>query len=363
MTSALLEGMTRNEIWPGRIIDADVHANVGSVDTLMPYLSPIWRQYIRDRGWSQPAVQQTVYAPGLPISARPQWKPDDGRKPASDLSLVREHILEPWDVTAAVLTCYYGVDSIRHPDFAAALASAVNDWLIAEWLEKDSRLRASIVVPARYPDDMAREIDRVGDHPGFVQVNMPVRSDRLYGQRVFHPVFDAMVRHDLVMGLHWGGITNGAPSPTGWPSYYVEEHAAEMQVYTAQITSLIGEGVFQSFPDLRVAVMEAGFAFVPIWSWRMDKEWKGLRREIPWLTKSPTSLVREHMRFSIAPLDLGPLEELPFLLQWLGSEDLLMFGTDYPHTHDGDLGAFITALPESMRAKVMYDSAREWYRI
>ena len=30
---------------------------------------------------------------------------------------------------------------------AAALARAVNDWIVANWLSKDSRLVASLVVP------------------------------------------------------------------------------------------------------------------------------------------------------------------------------------------------------------------------
>ena len=33
------------------------------------------------------------------------------------------------------------------PDFSLALARAVNDWLIAEFLDSDERLRGSIVVP------------------------------------------------------------------------------------------------------------------------------------------------------------------------------------------------------------------------
>ena len=80
---------------------------------------------------------------------------------------------------------------------AAALASAVNDWQIAEWLEPEPRLRASIVVPSQQPELAAREIDRVGGHPGFVQVFLPVRSAMPYGNRRYHPIYEAAVRHDL----------------------------------------------------------------------------------------------------------------------------------------------------------------------
>jgi hypothetical protein len=239
----------------------------------------------------------------------------------------------------------------------------VNDWLIDQWLDKEPRLRASLVVPARDPAAAIAEIERVGDHPGFVQVLMPVRSDRLYGQRIFHPVFEAMTRHDLVMGLHWGGWVDEAPSPTGFPSWYVEEYAAECHVYAGQITSLIAEGTFKAFPSLRVSVLEGGFTWVPSWGWRMNKEWKGLRREVPWIDRLPLDIIRDHFRFSTAPLDSGPAEHMAKIVEWLGSEDILMFASDYPHRHDDDIAAFLKVVPETMRPKMMSESARAWYRL
>jgi uncharacterized protein len=359
----LFGGKERQEVWPGPLIDVDVHANVPALEALFPYLEPMWHQFILDRGWTGPPGLPITYPPGSLSSCRPEWKPSDGRPPASEYSLLQEQLLEPFQAERAVLNCYYSIDSLRHPDWAAALASAVNDWLIAEWLEKDPRLVASLVVPARSPADAAREIERVGGHPGFVQVLVPVRSDRLYGYRTWHPMYEAIQRHDLVMGLHWGGTTDSAPSPTGWPSWYIEEYSAELQVYTAQITSMVAEGVFQAFPELRVSVLEIGFAWLPTWAWRMDKEWKALRREIPWVTKPPTSLLREHMRFSVAPLDAGPTEQLAHVVEWLGSDELLMYASDYPHYHDDDLTSLLDVLDESAQAKLMAENARAWYRL
>ena len=85
------------------------------------------------------------------------------------------------------------------------MASAVNDWLAAEWLAKEPRLRASMVVPTRVPEMGAEEIDRVGDHPGFVQVLLPVRSEAPYGHRRYLPIFAAADRHNLVVSLQFGG--------------------------------------------------------------------------------------------------------------------------------------------------------------
>ena len=177
------------------------------------------------------------------------------------------------------------------------------------------------------------------------------------------PVYDAMVRHDLVMGLHWGGTSDVPPSAgTGWPSYHVEEYAAEPQVFMSQLSSLIGEGVFQVFP-LRVSVLEAGFTWLPAHAWRLNKDWKAMRREVPWVKEPPFDIIREHVRFSTAPFDADSADELRVIIDWLGPEDILMFATDYPRMHDDRFETLLDATPSSMRPKLMAESAREWYQL
>lgn len=126
----------------------------------------------------------------------------------------------------------------------------------------------------------------------------------------------------------------------------------------------MSEGVFQVCPQLRVAVLEGGFAWLPPWAWRMDKEWKGLRREVPWLDRRPMEIIREHLRFSVAPADLGgSREQVAKLLEWFGSEDMLMFATDYPHGYDDDIIDLLAAAPSTMRPRIMAETARDWYRL
>lgn len=359
----LLGGRARRDVWDGSVIDADVHVQVPSLRTLYPYLDPVWQQFSEERGFQGPSGVAAVYPATLPTTVRAEFRPGDGRPPASDLTLLQEQLLDPWDVELAVVNCYYGVDYLRHPDWAAALARAVNDWLVGEFLDRDPRLRASIVVVGRDVDAIIEEIRRVGDHPGFTQVLFPVRSEKAYGNRRWHAAYAEMEKRDLVFGLHWGGTTEGAPSPSGWPSWYAEEYAAEVGTFATQITSLIAGGVFQRFPRLRVAVGEIGFNWLPAWLWRMDKDWKGLRREVPWVDELPSALVRRHFRFTTSPLDAGTVAELADTLEWLGGEELLLHATDYPHRHDDDLAMLLDALPhDDARERLMAGNARAWYR-
>lgn len=362
MTTALLEHTDRDAIWTGQVIDVDVHANVPDVQALFPYLSDLWVDWIVERGWKGPLPAAAHYPPGTERAARHEWRPSSA-VPASSVELLAAHILDPWRVERAIVNCYYGLDGLRHPDWAAAMASAVNDWLVEEWLSKDDRLRATMVIPARDPKAMINEIRRVGDHPGFVQVMFPARSDALWGQRIYHDVYAEVARRDLVMGIHYGGTTEGPASSTGHPAYQVEQYAAEWQSFATQLTSLVSEGVFTTVPDLRVSVLEGGFLWLPVWGWRMNKEWKGLRREVPWLDRPPLDTIRDHFRFSTAPTDAGPPELTRQVISWLGSDDLLMFATDYPHRHDDDIVGLLDVLSPDAARKLMADTARDWYRL
>jgi uncharacterized protein len=345
------------------VIDCDLHNEVPKAEALFPYLPEYWIEHITNTLFKGPT--EPYYPPNSPVASRPGSRPADDAPAGSSLALLREQLLDPLKVQYGILNCLYAIDSLHNPDAAVALATAVNDWQIAEWLEKDSRLRASVVVPSQIPALAAREIDRVGDHPGFVQVLLPVRTQHPLGSRLFHPLWEAIARHDLVAGIHFGGVPGNPPTPSGWPSYYLEEYAGMASVFASQVTSIIAEGVFDQFPTLRVALLEAGFTWLPPHMWRFDKEWRNLRRLVPWVKRPPSEYIREHMRLTIQPLDAPP-EPRQFLqvVDQLGSDELLLYASDYPHQHAADPEeALLPHLPESLARKIRSENARNFYRL
>jgi len=349
--------------WTGAVIDADVHAVVPSVEALRPYLGPHWNEYVDETGFTEPPWMASVYPPGAAITVDPRWRDPDAAPAGTTLEGLRRTVLDPLGVDAAILNCYWGVERLRHPDFSAAIARAINDWLIAEWLDRDERLRASLVVPAFVPAEAAAEVDRVGGHPGFVQVFLPVRTTRPYGNRTWHPLFEALVRNDLVAGVHYGGTADAA-GPTGLESWFLEEYVAGLpSAFQAQLTSMVSEGLFQKFPELRVSFLESGFSWVGPTLWRMDREWPSLRRDVPWLTEEPSKIVGRHVKFSGQPIDAGPAADFANSLGWFDAADMLMFASDYPHGHELDVGHLLAALPAADHAKVMAENARSHYRL
>jgi uncharacterized protein len=344
------------------MIDSDVHNEVPGPKALFPYLAEYWIEHMTNTLFKGPT--EPYYPPDAPVAARPGSKPADGSPPGSSLALLQEQVLDS-QVDFAVLNCLYAVDSLHNPDAAVALASAVNDWQIAEWLDKEPRLRASIVVPSQLPALAAREIDRVASHPGFVQVLLPVRAQHPYGNRLFHPLWEAITRHDLVAGIHFGGVPGNPPTPSGWPSYFFEEYVGMAQVFASQLTSIVSEGVFDQFPTLRVALLEAGFTWLPAHMWRFDKEWRNLRRLVPWVKRPPSDYIRQHVRLTIQPLDAPPdVKSLLQIVDQLGSEDMLLYASDYPHQHAADVNtALLQHVGPDLARKIRSDNARAWYRL
>ncbi len=343
------------------IIDCDVHHYVASIHTLLPYLSLRWQRYVEESGFQGPAI--SPYPKGSPGAARIDALPPGGGPAGSDLPLFRAQLLDAWDIEVAILNCLYNFWSVQNEDFALALARAVNDWTRAEWLEAEPRLRSSIVVPIQNAEMAASEIDRLAEHPGFVQVLLPVRSEAPYGRRRFRPIFAAATRHGLPVALHFGGTPGNPITACGWPSYYIEDHTAMSQAFQAQLVSLVCEGVFEEFPALRVVLLEGGFGWLPSLMWRLNKNWKGLRREVPWVWRLPSEIIREHVRVSTQPME-EPEDPRHFamLLEMLGSDEILMFATDYPHwDFDAPDHAFPVRLPPPLERKIMSENARALY--
>ncbi|MDR0358698.1 MAG: amidohydrolase family protein [bacterium] len=326
-------------------IDCDVHNEVPSIHALVPYLPPYWVEQVRDTIFTGPLDSYyPVSESRAPLEGVRAWLDETG--PA-----------------AAILSCTYAIDSLHNPDQAVALARAINDWQVAEWLVQDPRLRASIVVPSQLPALAAEEIERVAEHPGFVQVLLPARSHHPYGSRLYIPLWEAIARHGLVGGIHFGGAPGNASSPSGWPSYFLEEYAGAALTFATQVTSLVTEGVFDRFPELRVTLLESGCTWLPPHLWRFDKEWKNLRRQVPWVRRPPSEYVRDHVRLTITPLDApGEPGQLPSVVEELGSPDLLLYASDYPHLHGGDPERDVLAhLDPELGRRIREDNARAWY--
>jgi predicted TIM-barrel fold metal-dependent hydrolase len=345
------------------MIDCDVHCAPASMEALAPYLSDYWREYMDGAG-IRVLGMVGAYPPEAPTSATPAAREAPGPAVPSSYEALKERVLDRDAPTYAILNCLTICEAHRNPYYQAALASALNDWLRAEWLDRDDRLRASLVVSTVDPDDAVAEIERLGDDPRFVQVLLPIRVDAPYGNKRYHRIYEAAAKRGLAIGLHAWGRAGHAPTTTGFTLTYLEDYLSNPIIVQTHVVSLVSEGVFTRFPDLRVSLMECGFAWLPALLWRFDKDWKGVWREVPWVKERPSTYVRRHFRATTAPshLPTAAPRHAAELLEAIGS-DWLLYASDYPHDHGPSAQVLHDALDEDAARAVLSTSAAAFYRL
>lgn len=342
-------------------IDCDVHAALPGTQVLLPYFDPYWREHVRMRGLESDNYDLNAYPPGAPLSARPDWRPAKG-KPGADVDLLRTQALDAFGSRFAILNVLHGAQAVFSEDLSAAFCTAINRWLAAEWLDRDPRLRASIVVPGHSAELAAEEIARCAQDQRFVQVLLLVMQELPLGRRQNWPIYRAAQEAGLPVGIHAGSSMRHAPTSIGWPSYLMEDYVVQAGGFAGALNSLITEGVFVEFPRLKVVMLESGVTWLPAWIWRVNKTWRGVRAETPWLKRAPADYVRQHVRFTIQPFD-APADPATVarIIEEIGAEDLLLFATDYPHWQFDGADALPEGIDAALTQKILIDNPLATY--
>jgi hypothetical protein len=346
---------------PSGLIDTDVHVSIPDARVLLPYLEPYWREHVQRRGLERENLEASAYPSNAAINARPDWKPEKG-VPGSRLDLLQSQLLDRYGHRNAILNVIHGAQVMFSEDLSLAFCRAINNYIAAEWLDRDSRLRASIVVPPHSAELAAEEVERLADDHRFVQILTLAMGELPLGRRQHWPLYRVAEKHGLPIGIHAGSSFRHPPSAGGWGSLYLEDYVSYAQGFAGALNSMVTEGVFVKFPALKVVLIESGVTWLPASLWRLDKTWRGVRAETPWLEEQPTHTIRRNVRLTLQPFDAPPTQDqVTKFLEQLGSEEMLMFSSDYPHWHyDGD-DAIPEGLPDALIQKICIENPLNTY--
>lgn len=340
-------------------IDCDVHPSVPGVKALLPYIEEHWRDHLDYRGIDD--IDFTFGMRRAPFACRPDWRPETG-KPGATAEQVSTHVLDGLGSSIAILNPLWGAQSMFDGGMAHALCRAVNDWIAREWLDRESRLRASIIVPIEHPHLAAEEIERCAGDPRFVQVLVLAMNEAPLGRPQYWPILAAAERAGLPIGIHAGTSYRNPPTSIGWPSHHIEDYASQTAGFQSQIASLLYEGAFGKFPDLKVVLHESGVAWLAPFIWRQNKTWRGMRMEVPWIKEPPSDILKRHIRMTVAPF-YGPngQEETRVMLDQIDADHMLLFASDYPRWHFDGSDAAPASFSEELRRRMMVDNPLETY--
>ena len=346
-----------------KVIDVDVH-NEQNDSALVPYLPEPWKSRVAASGIGM--AGSGYYSPVGVL--RRDAVPPGGGKAGSDPDFLLKQLVERYDMEYVILTgVIYNISATHDPDFAAAVCSAYNDYLIAEWLPKSKKFKGAIAVATQDPVLAAREIDRLGGHPDMVEVIISSAARMPLGQRFYHPIYEAAERNGLPVAIHPGAEGAGSSTPptaAGYPSRYIEWHTCLSQMFMAHLVSLICEGVFVKYPNLKVVLVEGGVAWLPGLMWRLDKNYKALRSTVPWLTRLPSEYIRDHCYLSTQPIEEpdNP-QHLIDLFNMIDAENFLLYSSDYPHWDFDPPTHILRKMKPEARRKILYENAKALYNL
>ena len=338
-------------------IDVDVHQGLSA--SFWQRLPRPWRDMRAPGGivWPAASLGHTGYRTDVHTSS--------GERFDAEPREVVERLLESSRIDVAILIGDAGALGIgTHPNgrFALTFVQAYNDWLEEVWLPHDRRLKGSMFVAPLDVSGSVAEIERFGDHPSVVQVLMPASAPRLYGDPVLWPIYEAATGKGLPIAIHPTGGSLTPPTSAGWPSTYLESHTMIATTYMNHMVSLVAQGAFEAIPGFRFVFVEGGVATFAPMLWRMEKNWKAVRAEVPWMTRSPRAYLDDHLRFSTQPIDEpGDPELLRRIFADLRAERSLLYASDWPHWDFDDPEAALLPLPAPVRERILGGNALDLY--
>ena len=218
-------------------------------------------------------------------------------------------------------------------ELAELCVRAYNDWMIDEWCSGDGygRLVPLTMVPLWDPCLAAAEVRRCaakGSHAITFSENpahlgLPSVHD---AARFWDPLFQACEETETVINLHIG-------SSSKMPSTSEDAPHAIGSVLTfsnamGSMLDFVLSGVFDRFPNLRIAYSEGQVGWVPFVLERADNIWRARRGAGNYgldLERPPSEYIPEHVWFCMFD-DLTGLH----LRDQVGM-DQITFEVDYPH--------------------------------
>ena len=271
-------------------------------------------------------------------------------------------------IDTAVLypTIGLGFWGIPDPAASVAVARSYNDWLAGYCAAAPDRLYGAAMVPFQDPAAAVVELRRAREELGFVAAF--VRPNPCLGRTIAdkanEPFWEAAEELGVAVGVH-EGLQMAVPplgierQPMNALVLHAISHTLEQMMACAQ---LIGTGVLERHPGLRVVFLEAGGGWAPYWLARLDHQVPSYGGFAPDVRMLPSEYFARQCWISFEIDE----ETLPALVPFIGA-DRVVWGSDYPHadsTFPGaldELRATIAPLDTETQRKILGSNAAELY--
>ncbi|KWI98650.1 amidohydrolase family protein [Burkholderia stagnalis] len=295
----------------------------------------------------------------------------NGRRRVSDPVLRQEDM----DLDGVDADVVYGLAAetlmrMEDPEAAIEMCRIYNDWLVDFCKGSNGRLYGLAALNDSSVDAAVEEVRRVAEfrRSGIVGVNLAMsRETRPLWHPSWEPLWRTIAESGLPLHIHCFRSL-----PLTLEEIDVEGQAKRAAFFTSvtgfqmslvhPLAALIGSGVLERHPNLRVVLGESGIGWLPYVIERMDHEFKGRFQDLE-LKLLPSEYWRRQCKACFQTDRIGFK-----LVEDLGVETL-MWGSDYPHS-DGTwpesqkvFAEQFSVLPDDVVRKITYENAGRFYGI
>jgi len=270
--------------------------------------------------------------------------------------------LDAHDIESSVLypTAGLSVGMIQDPDWAVVLCRAYNDWLSETHMKASERLIGVALLPLQDVSEAVKELRRSVQDLGMVAAMVPANSADMgirkhLGDRDFWPIYAEAERLGVPIAVHGApSIGLGANILPLRGAIMLEHPLAQM----IQLTGMMLSGMFDEFPLLKVAYLEADTGWVP---YMMDRlaVFSGLG-----ITDAGDVLKSGRIYLSCQSGEVGLRNAMDRL-----SSDVVIYASDYWHEPvddiEEDIGILVARndLSDEERRKILRENTLNFYSL
>lgn len=298
---------------------------------------------------------------------------DQGRKHWTTDAKIWAEILDKIGLEGSVLypTAALAYGLMQSEEFQTAACIAYNNWLEEEYTKKDDRLWGVGLVPFNDIEAAKKEVIRCATkRKNFGAMLLPTVTvnGRHFGDEFYWPFYEEAERQGMTIAFHGApsrgfGLDNLKP----FLKVHTLEHPVPLMI---QMTDMMFNGVFETFPKLKFAFLEGGCAWITFMMDRLDYEYNsvfGVPVRGKKMTKKPSDIIRDTESIWLS-CEMGE-KSLKYVIDAMGS-DRVIYASDFPHepTEDdltADVPDFLADNEYSMevKEKVLYHNTKALYNI
>jgi len=316
----------------GPVVDMDFHLTESEAD-LREYLEEPIKEMVTREGIGNKGAdhynKNKFFLDGVGGDLGPEYagSPEAIRRVMSELSLDRATLNQGLNLNMA---------TVHNDRYAAALASAYNEWVSDRILDPDAGMYGTIAFAPHIPERAAEEVETWAGADQFVGAMLgPTGISEPLGHRRYFPVYEALEDAGFPLLLHNSVLAYQHEFPRqyeGTNTFFEIKATGHPMNHMVTMASLMAGGVPERFPDLDIVVMEAGLGYIPYFVKRMDYYYSIRREDLAALEKPPSEYVDDSFYFTTQPIegtdDPGYVQQI---VEWIGADNV-MFSSDYPHT-------------------------------